>query len=543
MITDLRTGLLSRVASAALAGASLVAALVLAPSAATAQSRTAPRPFDVIIRGGRVLDGSGNAWVRADVAIRGDSIVAVGRLNGATATTVLDARGLYVAPGFIDTHSHAGPALETAELAGARQLLAQGITTVFVNPDGGGSVDLAAQRRNLARNGLGVNVALMVPHGSVRQAVLGMADRAPSPAEMARMEELVRRGMEEGAFALSSGPFYAPGSFAKTDELVALAKVAARYGAPYQSHIRDESDYTIGLLAAVEEVITVAREAGTRGVVTHVKALGPNVWGFSAAIVSRVERARAAGVEVFADQYPYEASQTSLSAALVPRWVQADGGDSLRARFADPARRPRIVAEMRENLARRGGADRIRIVRFARDSTLDGKSLAEIAAARGADAIETAIDLVVAGSPGIVSFNMADDDIERLMRQSWTMTASDGALVRMGEGVPHPRGNGAFSRKLRRYVVDEEVVDLPAAIRSMTSLPAAVYNLPDRGSLRAGTRADVVVFDLDRVRDRATFDDPHQVAEGMVHVLVNGRFAIRDGEFTDQPAGQVLRRR
>ncbi len=533
---NLRTKLVSSVASVALAGATLL----VAPS--TAHSQPGAAAFDVLIRGGRLLDGSGNAWVRADVAIRADTIVAVGDLEGSTAVTVIDAEGLYVAPGFIDTHSHAGPALATRELSGAQPLLAQGVTTVFVNPDGGGSVDLAAQRRALMEHGLGVNVGLMVPHGSVRTAVLGMADRAPSPAELARMEALVRQGMEEGAVALSSGPFYAPGSFAKTDELVALAKVAAGYGAPYQSHIRDESDYTIGLLAAVEEVITVAREAGTRGVVTHVKALGPNVWGFSAAIVSRVERARAEGVEVFADQYPYEASQTSLSAALVPRWVQADGGDSLRARLRDPARRTRIVEEMRENLARRGGAERIRIVRFARDPSIDGKSLAEIAAARGEDAIETAIDLVVAGSPGIVSFNMAHDDIERLMRQPWTMTASDGALVRMGEGVPHPRGNGAFARKLRRYVVDERVVDLPFAIRSMTSLPASVYGLPDRGWVRAGAVADLVVFDLERVRDLATFDDPHQMAEGMVHVLVNGRFAVRDGELTNAMAGQVLRR-
>ncbi|MEO6331940.1 MAG: amidohydrolase family protein, partial [Gemmatimonadaceae bacterium] len=311
--------------------------------------------FDVLLRGGRVLDGSGNAWVRSDVGINADRIAAVGDLRGATASTIIEARDLYVAPGFIDTHSHAGEALQRAELRDARPLLAQGITTVFVNPDGGGPADLAAQRRALSASGAGVNVALMVPHGSVRHAVMGMADRAPTPAELRRMEDLVEQGMSGGAFALSSGPFYAPGSFAKVDELVALARVAARYGAPYQSHIRDESDYSIGLLAAVEEVVTVARDAGTRGVVTHVKALGPNVWGFSAAIVERVERARAQGVEVFADQYPYEASQTSLSAALLPRWAQADGDDSLRARMANPASRARIIASMRENLARRGG--------------------------------------------------------------------------------------------------------------------------------------------------------------------------------------------
>ncbi len=518
---------------------------VSAQTAAGPASRGATGPgagFDVILLNGRVLDGTGNAWVLADVGIRGNRITAVGDLGAASATQVMDIKGLYVAPGFIDTHSHAGGALAGRELSGARALLAQGITTVFVNPDGGGNTDLVAQRTALLEHGLGVNVALMVPHGSVRGAVLGMADRAPTPAELQKMEELVERGMAAGAFALSSGPFYAPGSYAKTDELVALARIGAKYGAPYQSHIRDESDYGIGLLAAVEEVITVAREAGTRGVVTHIKALGPNVWGFSAAIVERIERARGEGVEVFADQYPYEASQTSLGAALVPRWAQADGNDSLRARIANPATRARLIAEMRANLARRGGPARIRIASHSADRSIEGRTLEDIATQRSEDAVETALAIVERGGAGIVSFNMDDKDIERLMLQPWTMTASDGALIRSGDGVPHPRGNGAFSRKLRKYVVDEKVVDLPAAVRSMTSLPATVYRVPDRGSLRAGSFADVVVFDLARVKDMATYAQPHQMAEGMVHVLVNGRLAIRNGEFTDILSGEVLQR-
>ena len=502
----------------------------------------APEHFDLLIRGGRVLDGTGNPWMAADIGIRGDRIAAIGRLPGATATTVLDATGRYVAPGFIDTHSHAGGALATPALGGAVALLAQGITTVFVNPDGGGNTDLVAQRKALVANGIGVNVALMVPHGSVRGAVIGSADRAPTPEELRRMEALVEAGMQAGAFALSSGPFYAPGSFAKTDELVALARVAARYGAPYQSHIRDESDYTIGLLAAVEEVITVARDAGTRGVVTHIKALGPNVWGFSDAIVHRIEQARAGGVEVFADQYPYEASSTSLAAALVPRWAQAGGNAEFRKRIADPAQRTRIVSEMTDNLARRGGADRIRVASYGADRSLAGQTLAAIATARGRDAVTTALTLLEQGDVSIVSFNMHDRDIERLMRQPWTMTASDGALTTMGAGVPHPRGNGAFARKLRRYVVDEEVVSLEHAIRSMTSLPATVYRMADRGILRAGAAADIAVFDLDEVRDLATYENPHQLASGMVHVVVNGRLAWRDGKPAAARFGQVLSR-
>ena len=502
----------------------------------------APQRFDVLIRHGRVLDGSGNPWIRADVGIRGDRIVAVGDLGDATATTVIAADSFYVAPGFIDTHSHAGETLERATMSGAQQLLAQGLTTVFVNPDGGGRVDLAAQRAAFDKAGLGVNVAQMIGHGAVRGAVLGMADRAPTPDELKKMEALVQKGFDDGAFGFSSGPFYAPGSYSRTDELVDLTRIAAKYHAPYQSHIRDESDYTIGLLAAVEEVITIAREAHTRGIVTHVKALGPDVWGFSAAIVQRVDRARDEGVEVFADQYPYEASSTSLAAALVPRWAQAGGTAAFRARIADATQRAKIVPEMRENLARRGGAARIQIANYGPDSTLDGKTLAQIAMARNADAVESALSLLAKSDASIVSFNMLDEDINRLMQQPWTMTSSDGALIPFGAGMPHPRGNGAFSRKIRKYVVEDQVVTLPAAIRSMTSLPATVFNLPDRGVLRPGAFADVVVFDLAKVRDKATYQKPHQMAEGMVDVLVNGRFAVRDGQFTAAHDGHVLRR-
>src|SRR5690606_37251087 len=370
--------------------------------------------------------------------------------------------------GFIDAHSHAGGALATPELSAAVPLLRQGLTTVLVNPDGGGPTDLVRQRAALEKDGLGLNVGLLVPHGSVREAVLGYEDRAPTPAELERMRALVRAGMEAGAFGLSSGPFYAPGSYSDTEELVALARVAAEFGGAYTSHIRDESDYSIGLIAAVDEVITVAREADLPGVVTHVKALGPRVWGFGAAIVHRIDRAREQGVQVYADQYPYEASSTGLDAALVPRWAQAAGRDSLDARLADPETRARIRAEMAENLDRRGGADRIMFRRFADDPSIEGRTLAELAREQGRDPLDTAIDLVKGGGPGIISFNMHEDDIRTLMVQPWTMTASDGSLVPMGEGVPHPRSYGTFPRKLRRYALDEGVVDLAAAVRSMT---------------------------------------------------------------------------
>ena len=521
----------------------VLAVCALASPAGTLDAQDAVVRYDLLIRGGRVLDGSGNPWFRADVAVLDGRIAAVGDLAGAQATRTLDAAELYVAPGFIDTHSHAAQGLATAELSHGQPLLAQGITTIFANPDGGGPVDLAAQREALTRDGLGVNVAQLVPHGSVRSAVLGMQDRLASDADLERMRALVRAGMGEGAWGLSSGPFYAPGSYSDTRELVELARVAADHGGAYQSHIRDESTYTIGVAAAVEEVVTVARDAGLPGVWSHAKALGPDVWGYSLALVRRLERARAEGVEVYMDQYPYTASATSLAAALLPRWAQAGGADSLQARLGRPADLGRIRDEMVENLARRGGADRIQFRRFPQDPTIEGRTLAAIGAELGLDPVDAAVDLFRRGSPSIVSHNMSEEDVALIMAHGTTMTASDGGLVPWEEGVPHPRSYGAFTRKLETYVREEGVVSLEAAIRSMTTLPAQVYRMPDRGAVRVGAVADLVVFDLDRIHTPATFTDPHRLSEGMVHVLVNGELAVADGTFTGTLAGQVLRKR
>lgn len=525
--TTMRTVLL-------LAGCIFVLAGVTGP--AGAQST-----YDVLIENGRVLDGSGNPWVRADVAVDGEHIAAVGDLASARADSVIDASGHYVTPGFIDAHSHAGGGLDDSALSGARQLLAQGITTVVINPDGGGAVDLDAQRDSLMKHGLGVHAAQLVPHGSIREEVMGRADRAPTDAELEEMKALVREGMEAGGFGLSSGPFYAPGSYAETEEFIATARVAAEYGGVYQSHIRDESNYSVGLIAAVDEVIRIAQEADLPGIVTHVKALGPPVWGFSSAVEQRIERARAEGVEVFADQYPYMASATSLTAALVPRWAQAGGRDSLVHRLRDSETRARIREEMVPNLERRGGADRLQFRSYDPDASVEGRTLAEVADERGEDPLATALDLIEEGTPGVVSFNMLAQDVKRFMRQPWTMTSSDGGLGPMGEGVPHPRNYGAFPRKLRTYVQDEEVIDMGFAIRSMTHLTASVLGMERRGRIEPGAKADVVVFDPERINDRATFQSPHQYSEGVVHVLVNGTWALKKGEVTGKRAGTVLR--
>lgn len=503
----------------------------------------AQEPYDILITGGRLLDGTGNPWYYADVAIKGDVIVAVGDLGDVQARQIIDATGLYVAPGFIDVHTHAGGGLAKPELSEGRPLLAQGITTIVANPDGGGPVDLAAQRVALLEHGLGVNVALLVPHGSVREQVLGMEDRAPTPAELEQMRALVRTGMEQGAYGLSSGLYYAPGSYAATEEVIELAKVVAEYGGVYTSHIRDEADYNIGVVAAVDEVIRISREAGLPGIVTHIKALGPRVWGYSMALVQRIERAREEGIEVYADQYPYMASGTSVTGALVPRWAQVGGREELIRRINDPRERARLRADMLENLDRRGGAARLQFRRYAPDPSIEGRTLEEVAEARGLDPIDLAMELLEHGRPRLVSFNMNEADVETLMCQPWAMTASDGDLVPMNEGVPHPRSYGTFPRKIRLYARDKGVIDLSTAVRSMTSLPANVFGLSGRGVLGSGAIADIVVFDLDRLQDLATYERPHQLAQGIAHVLVNGRFAIEEGEITGRLHGRVLSRR
>lgn len=509
-------------------------ALLLAAGASIAAFQPAqPSSFDVLIRNGRVMDGTGNPWMRADVGIRGGRIAAVGRLGRAQAPITIDAADRLVTPGFIDVHTHAAEGLVRPQLKQGQPLLAQGVTTIVANPDGGGPVDLAAQRVALEKGGLGPNVALLIGHGSVRSAVMGGANRAPTADELDRMRALVRRGMEQGAFGLSSGLFYTPGSYAKTEEVIELAKVAGESGGLYTSHIRDEADYDIGVVASVQEVIRIAEEAHVIGIVTHMKALGPDNWGLSFALTRKIDDARARGVEVFADQYAYEASSTSLRAALLP------GGVAL-APAGDVAKQKEVEAIARENLRRRGGAQAIQIAFYSPDSSLEGRTLAQIAESRGADPVRTALDLLARGNASIVSFNMSEQDIEHIMRQPYTMTSSDGGLVLPTEGRPHPRDYGAFARKLARYVRDRQTISLESAIRSMTSLPAMVFGMADRGAIREGAAADIAIFDPAKIRDRATYTDPHQLAEGMSYVLVNGVVVIDNGRFTEARPGKVI---
>jgi N-acyl-D-amino-acid deacylase len=513
---------------------SLVLALLVLAAAAVSAEQDAP--FDLLITNARLLDGSGNPWLREDLAIRGDRIVARGRLTGLKATRVIDAKGLVVAPGFIDVHSHAVGALRRPELRDARVLLAQGVTTIVGNPDGGGPIDIAAQRQSLEAEGIGVNVGLLIGHGSVRGSVLGNAIREPDAAELDRMKAVVVKAVSDGAFGLSSGLFYEPGRYSKLEEVIALARVA---GGVYTSHVRDEGDYTIGLVASVREVIRVAEEAGVRGVVTHVKALGPDSWGLSKSVVADIESARARGVEMFADQYPYDASSTSLGAAVLPG---PSGPDAIKPRLAEPPSADQLLKEVAENIRRRGGPTSIVIASGRGAEGLAGRNLQQIADARGVPPARAAIDILLGGGASIVSFNMSEDDIRLFMRQPWTMTSSDGDLSLPGPGRPHPRSYGAFARKLAVYVRERHVQAIEDAVRAMTSLPARVFGLTDRGELRAGAMADLVVFDLATIQDHATYEAPFAVATGVRWVVVNGQVAIADGQATGALAGRVLRR-
>jgi N-acyl-D-amino-acid deacylase len=502
----------------------LLTAVVFASGAALTAQSVQPAAFDVLIRNARVMDGSGNPWLRADLGITGDRITFVGTLASATAARIIDARDRLVAPGFIDVHSHAAEGIRTPALHQGQPLVAQGITTIVVNPDGGGPVDLAAQRTAIEQARPGPNVALLIGHGSVRRAVLKDSRADPTAAELQQMKELVRRGMQEGAYGLSSGLFYVPGSFAKTEEVIELTKVAAEFGGLYTSHVRDEGNYGAGVRASVREVIRIADEAHTIGIVSHMKALGRDSWGLGPTLIKDMEEARARGVQVFADQYPYEASSTNLRAALAPGGVEPT---------------EEVVTE---NLRRRNGPDAVLIAQFAEDRTLAGKTLSEIAKLKGITPVQAAIAMIRAGGASIVSFNMSEADIEAIMRAPFTMASSDGGLPTPGVGQPHPRDYGAFARRLAVYVRERKVVPLEFAIRSMTSLPASVFGLADRGVIRAGAFADLVVFDPARVRDTATYAAPQTLAEGVSDVLVNGVPVLLDGKFTDAAPGRVLRK-
>ncbi len=507
--------------------------LALEPAALRAQARD----VDILIRGGTVVDGTGASERRADVGITGDRITFVG--NAATdrvaGRRVIDATGLIVAPGFIDPHSHTLDDLSSKDRRANLAYLMQGVTTVVTNNDGGGTIDIGARLRAWARDGIGTNAALYVPQGSVRGAVLGMSDAAPTSAQLDSMRAIVARGMADGAIGLSTGLYYAPGNYSTTEEVIELAKIAARAGGIYDSHMRDEGSYTsAGVVGSVNETIRIGLQAHLPVHISHIKTLGTDVWGQSDSIVAIMSAARAAGVDVTADQYPYLASGTSVGASLLPRWAEVGGRDSLRGRVADAAANTRLVRDMERNLVRRGGASSL-LITSTRDTSIIGRTLEEVALARHVTPIEAALQVILAGDASVASFNMKESDLRTFMVQPFVMTGSDGSSG-------HPRKYGTFPRKLRQYVYDTHLLTLPQAIRSSSGLTAETLRIVDRGVLAAGKFADVIVFDPRTVGDRATYQQPTLLAAGMRYVLVNGTVAVNDGVYTSALSGRPLPR-
>ncbi len=502
-----------------------------------------PPRYDLVIRNGRIVDGTGNPWYRGEIAVIGDAIAAIRPRIDGPAARVIDAAGQVVAPGFIDLHTHARRGI--FDVPTADNYVRQGVTTLMEGPDGGSPLPLKPFLDKLAATKIVPNFGLFVGQGSVRSAVLGEVDRKATPGELDQMKALVRQAMYDGAFGLSSGLFYVPGSFTPTGEVVELAKVAAALGGIYISHMRDEASRVVD---SVRETIRIGEEGGLPAQITHHKIIGRANWGKSAETLRLVDEARARGVDVTIDQYPYTASSTSIQAALLPQWAQEGGREAVLGRLKDPAVRAKIKAETIRILENeRGGGDPKNVVlsSCAWDPSLAGKNLAEVTAQRDLpvtmdSAAETALWIVEQGGCGGIFHAIGEEDLVRILRHPATMVASDGEIPRFGQAHPHPRSYGTFARVLGVYVREKRVLSLEEAVRKMSAAPAQRIGLVDRGVLRPGMKADIVVFDPDRVRDRATFEQPHQYADGVAYVLVNGQVVYENGRMTEARPGRVL---
>jgi N-acyl-D-amino-acid deacylase len=554
------------------------AALALACAAVLAAQSTPPQSFELLIRNGRVFDGTGNPAFPADIGIRGGRIVAIGRLPTARADRVIDATGKFVAPGFIDIHSHAddgssprgGFRDENAQVRAAPNLVAQGITTVVVNHDGRSPWPISTQRAQIEKNRIGPNTMLMVGHGAVRTQVMGRDARRPATAdEVAKMRALVRQALQEGAVGLSAGLEYEPGRWSETSEVVELAKELPAFDGVYISHERSEGSDPLWyvpsqdgpgpptLLDAVRETIEIGEKSGARVVASHIKAKGANYWGSSGAAISLIERARSRGVDVWADQYPYPTSGTDGSTVLIPPWATRAAGagqpaepggraNALRATLADPEKAKILRLDIAHEIARRGGADNVIVFDYT-DKALYGKSIADIAKLWSLDAVETAIKIQFEGLPNraggarMRGFSMHESDMENYARQPWVATSTDAGIA-LPDGPPstHARFYGSFARKIRHYAIDRGVISVEHAIRSSTSLPALIMGLKDRGLVREGMAADLVVLDLSTIRDKATFFEPHQYPDGIVHVFVNGVAVVDGSKLTWALPGKVI---
>jgi len=499
--------------------------------------------FDLIIRNGRIVDGTGSPWYRADVAIRGDAIARIAPRIDTPAARVVDAAGKVVSPGFIDLHTHARRGI--FDVPTADNYVRQGVTTIFEGPDGGSPIPLRPFLDRVSATRITPNFAMFVGQGSVRDQVIGPADRKATPAEIDRMRTLVQQGMEDGAFGLSSGLFYVPGTFTPTAEVVELARVAGRMGGIYISHMRDEASRVTD---SVRETIEIGEKGGLPTQVTHHKVIGKANWGKSVDTLRLIDEARARGVDATIDQYPYTASSTGIGSALLPSWALEGGRESTLKRLQTPSSRSEIRSEIVRIIKdERGGGDpqNVQLARCDWDHSLDGKRLGDVTKGRGHEpTIENAADTVLwiierGGCQGIFHA-INEDDLQRILRHPATMIGSDGEVPIFGQASPHPRSYGTFVRVLGRYVRELKVITLEDAVRKMSAYPAQRTGLADRGVLREGLKADVVVFDPSTIRDRATFEQPHQYGEGVSVVVVNGQVAFEDGKMTSARPGRVL---
>lgn len=504
-------------------------------------AQPAEADFDLLITNARIADGSGRPLETGSIAVTGGRVVATGAVTGAAAE-IIDAGGKVAAPGFIDVHTHAD---SIGQNPVAENFLRMGVTTIVTGNCGHSHTDVARFFQEIEAAQVALNVATLIGHNSVRkQAMGGIFIRPPSPEQLEAMKATVERAMREGAAGLSTGLIYVPGAFARTEEIVALAKVAAAHQGVYASHIRYE---TWRIFEALEEFIRVVRESGCRGELSHIKLSGPSAWGKAGEVLAVLDRARAEGLSIAQDQYGYTASSTGLR-QLIPDSALAGTREDFRARIADPAEKARIIAEMNENRTRLGREDYAYAVisQFKASPDLHGKTVPEAARlVRGsgslADQLELILDIEARGGAGAVFHGMNEEDLQTFMRHPLTMIASDGSPRRFGEDVPHPRNYGNNARVLGRYVRELKLLPLEEAVRRMTSLPARMFRLRDRGKLEAGAWADIVVFDPGRVGDPSTFADPHHYAEGFSEVIVNGRVVIRGGLLTGVRSGGPLR--
>jgi N-acyl-D-amino-acid deacylase len=498
--------------------------------------------YDLIVRHGRVVDGTGGPWFQGDIGIRGDSIAAMGDLRSATATAEIDAGGLIVAPGFLDIHTHSRRGIFT--VPSAENYVRQGVTTLMEGNDGSSPVPLGPFLAKVAATPIGVNFGSFAGQGSIRQEVIQLENRKATADEIARMVELTRQAMRDGAFGLSTGLYYVPGNYTPTEEVIELARAAGEMGGMHISHMREEASK---ILDSVRETIRIGEEGHLPTQITHHKVIGAAYWGKSVETLALVEAARARGVDVTIDQYPYTASSTGTN-ALLPQWSQAGGRAALLKRLSDPGERARIkqyiVKMIRED---RGGGDPKNVVMAgcAFDPALAGKSLAGITDEHGQaptieNAADTAIWITEKGGCSAVYHAIDEADVERILRYPFTMIGSDGEVPVFGQAAPHPRSYGTFARVLGLYVREKHVITLEDAVHRMTGITAARLQLFDRGVLRPGMKADLAIFDPQKIADTATFEKPHQYAVGVRDVVVNGKPVLRDGKMTGARPGVVL---